>query len=125
MLKAGVSGYVLKDCLVDELTNAVRAIMKGERYLSTKIAGIVIEGYITNGSSDEDHSPLAKLSGKERQLLQLLAEGNSNKGAPRTLHVSTKTVDARRRIIMDKLNVFNISDLTKFAVREGVTSLDF
>lgn len=125
MLKAGASGYLIKDCLISELVNAIRTVMRSESYLSTRIAGIVIDSFINHGSLNEKHSKIDDLTGKERQLLQLLAEGNSNKEAARLLHVSTKTVDGRRRSVMDKLDIDNVQGLTKYAIREGITSVDF
>lgn len=125
MLRAGASGYILKDGLANELVRAVRAVKANERYLSTKIAGIVIDDYIHSGNSDSEQPVLDNLTGKERELLQLLVENKSSKEAARLLHVSIKTVDARRRDIMNKLGISGIAALTKFAVREGLTSLEF
>ena len=125
MLRAGASGYILKDGVTNELVRAIRAVTANERYLSTKIAGIVIDDYIHAGNSDSEQPVLDNLTGKERELLQLLVENKSSKEAARLLHVSIKTVDARRRGIMDKLGISGIAALTKFAIREGLTSLEF
>ena len=125
MLRAGASGYILKDGVTNELVRAIRAVTANERYLSTKIAGIVIEDYIHSGNSGSEQPVLDNLTGKERELLQLLVENKSSKEAARLLHVSVKTVDARRRGIMDKLGISGIAALTKFAIREGLTSLEF
>ena len=124
MLRAGAAGYILKDCMADELIRAIRTVMAGEQYLSPKVAKIVIAEYITDCQPHSGIPLTSKLTTKERELIQLLAENKSNKEAARLLHVSIKTVDARRRIAMDKLGITGIADLTKFAIREGLTTLD-
>ncbi len=124
ILRAGASGYILKDCLANELIRCVRVVMTGEQYLSPKVAKIVIDEYITDCQSNSDIPLTGKLTSKERELIQLLAENKSNKEAAKLLHVSIKTVDARRRIAMEKLGITGIADLTKFAIREGLTTLD-
>ena len=124
ILRAGAAGYVLKDCLADELIRGIRVVMTGEQYLSPKVAKIVIDEYITDYQSHSDIPLTGKLTSKERELIQLLAENKSNKEAAKLLHVSIKTVDARRRIAMEKLGITGIADLTKFAIREGLTTLD-
>jgi len=125
MLKAGVMGYVVKDCSTDELAGAIRAVMADERYLSPKVAKVVIEEYVRNEQSRLETSLLDELTPKERELLQMLAEGKSGKEAARLLYVSIKTVDTRRRSIMKKIDVLSMAELTKFAVREGITSVEF
>jgi len=125
MLKAGASGYILKDSLVGELIRAIYAVTAGQRYLCPKVAGIVVDDYIHAGEPKSYKPLLDRLTGKERELLQLLAENKSNKEAARLLHVSIKTVDARRRDLMSKLGMSGIAELTKFAIREGLTSVEF
>lgn len=125
MLKAGVLGYALKDGMADELVHAIRVVNSGERYLSSKVAKLVVEDYIQATEAELCRSPLDKLSIRERELLQLIAENKSTKEAAQLLHVSIKTIDARRRNIMDKLGASGIADLTKIAIKEGLTSLDF
>ena len=124
MLRAGVSGYILKDGMADELIRGIRVVMAGELYLSPKVAKIVIAEYIIDCQLQPDAPLMSKLTTKERELIQLLAENKSNKEAARLLHVSIKTVDTRRRTVMDKLGITGIADLTKFAIREGLTTLD-
>lgn len=124
MLRAGASGYILKDCMADELIRGIRVVTGGEQFLSPKVARIVITEYITDSQSHSEMPLASKLTTKERELIQLLAENKSNKEAARLLHVSIKTVDARRRTAMDKLGINGIADLTKFAIREGLTTLD-
>jgi len=125
MLKAGVLGYALKDGMADELVRAIRIVNSGERYLSDKVAKLVVEDYIQATEAEISRSPLDKLSIRERELLQLIAENKSTKEAAQLLHISIKTIDARRRSIMDKLGASGIADLTKIAIKEGLTSLDF
>jgi len=125
MLKAGVLGYALKDGMADELVHAIREVNAGRRYLSGKVAELVVEDYIQSSEAELCQSPLDKLSIRERELLQLIAENKSTKEAAQLLHVSIKTIDARRRNIMDKLGVSGIADLTKIAIKEGLTRLEF
>lgn len=125
MLKAGACGYILKDGMADELVQSIKTVNSGEQYLSGKVAKVIVEDYIRSSHSEPDSSPLSKLTVKERQLLQLIAENKTTKEAARLLHVSPKTIDARRHSIMDKLGVSGIADMTKIAIKEGLTSLDF
>ncbi len=123
MLSAGAAGYILKECLFDELVQAIQTVAMGGRYLSPRIADVVVEDYVKRLSSTAD-SPLSELTGREREVLQLVAEGKSTKQIAFELHVSTKTIEANRRQIMDKLNVHSVAELTKCAVREGLTTLE-
>ena len=123
MLDAGASGYLLKDCAFEELENAIRAVVENQTYLSSKITGDIIEYHVRQ-------SPLARssafsvLTSRERQILQLLAEGKNTKQMAACFNVSIKTIEAHRRHIMKKLNIHAVSGLTKYAVREGLTSLE-
>ncbi len=123
MLGAGATGYVLKECLFDELVQAIKAVAAGESYLSSRITGVVIEHYIKGIAAIAD-SPLSSLTSREREVLQLIAEGNTTKKIALDLHVSTKTIEANRRQIMEKLDVHSIAELTKYAIREGLTPLE-
>ena len=125
MLKIGVSGYILKDSASEELVRAIFSVAAGDNYLCPKAASLVIEDYKQNSKSFVNGSPLDILTAKERELLQLLAEGISAKEAAKLLHVSVKTTDARRRETMNKLGITSMAELTKFAIREGLTSLEF
>ena len=125
MLKAGVSGYALKDAMADELIEAIRVVNNGERYLSKKVADLVLDDYAKGFSSDSDEKNIDKLTTKERELLQLISENKTTKQAARILHVSVKTVEARRLSITKKLDASGIAELTKIAIREGLTSIDF
>jgi len=123
MLKAGASGYVLKECLFDELAQAIRTAAAGGTYLSPRITGVVVDDYVSRLSTGAD-SVLTVLTAREREVLQLLAEGKSTKQIALGLHVSGKTIEANRRRVMEKLNAHSIAELTKYAVREGITPLD-
>jgi DNA-binding NarL/FixJ family response regulator len=122
MLEAGAKGYILKECLFDELVQAIQAVIAGDGYLSSRITGIVVDGYVNRMATVAD-SPLLTLTSRERQVLQFVAEGKSTKQIALELHVSTKTVEANRRQIMQKLDIHSVAELTKYAVREGLTPL--
>jgi len=124
MLQAGASGYVLKSCLFDEVVSALHAVNSGEHYLSSKVSEIVMDDYLERLKITGELET-AKLTERERRVIQLLAEGKTTKQIGRQLHVSPKTIDANRREAMDKLGISNIAELTKFAIREGMTSAEF
>jgi len=121
-LKAGALGYVLKDCAVEELNQAIHTVAANQTYLSPKIAQMVLEKYI-NQLQDDDCSPFSTLTARERAVLQLLAEGKSTKQIAVYLCLSVKTIETHRKKIMDKLNIHSIAELTKYAIREGLTSV--
>jgi DNA-binding NarL/FixJ family response regulator len=123
MLSAGASGYVVKDSAFAELEKAIQIVMKGGRYLSPEIVGVVVDDYVQR-LSPAPGSSLAKLSEREREVLQLLAEGHSTAEIATLLQVSRKTVETHRKNLTLKLELYSVADLTKFAVREGITSLD-
>jgi DNA-binding NarL/FixJ family response regulator len=123
MLSAGAAGYILKECLFDELVAAIRAVAAGGRYLSPRITEVVVDDYVKRLSSGAE-APSASLTSREREVLQLVAEGKSTKQIALELHVSTKTIEANRRQIMEKLGMHSVAELTKYAVREGLTALE-
>jgi len=123
MLEAGASGYLLKDCAFGELVNAIRQVTTGNTYLSPRIADIVVSGYL-NKIPDSSMKAHNILTSREREILQLLAEGSAAKEIASHLNLSIKTVETHRRNIMEKLNMHNIAELTKYAVREGLIALD-
>jgi len=123
MLKAGAVGYLLKDSAFEELARAIRVVKSGKIYLSTNISDLLIKDYIRN-IKDEETSYLAKLSEREREVLQLLAEGKNVKQIAAKLDISDKTVETHRQHIMRKLEIYNLADLIKFALREGITTLE-
>jgi len=122
MLDAGASGYVLKDCAFDELAAAVRAVAGGRAYLSPAVASLVVEEYRAGRTAPRD-SAMDRLTERERQIVQLLAEGHSTKQIAARLNVSAKTVATHREHVMGKLHLGSVAELTKFAVREGLTPL--
>ena len=122
MLKAGAAGYVLKDAAFEELAAAVRAVVEGKVYVSPRVAGIVVDDLMHGGASG-DSSSAGRRTTREREVLQLLAEGKATKQAAMHLHVSVKTVETHRRNIMEKLGLDSVAELTKYALREGLTSL--
>jgi DNA-binding NarL/FixJ family response regulator len=121
MLKAGASGYILKECALEELITAVRTVTAGKIYLSPSITDIIVEDY-KHRSSDENNTIFSVLSQREREVLQLMTEGKTTKQVARRLHISPKTVEGHRLRIMDKLSIDNIAQLTKYAIQEGLTS---
>ncbi len=117
MLKAGVAGYLLKNCASEELTDAVNTVFNGSRYLSRQITDMVMDDFVAGRSLEQDVSSKI-LSSREREILQLTAEGFTCLQIAARLHISEKTVSTHRRRVMDKLNIHSIAGLTKFA-RQG------
>lgn len=125
MLKAGAKGYLLKSCTFDELRHAVLTVADGKTYLSPSIADTLVKDYIHSSSVQPSIlSPSQELTGREREVLQLIAEGLSTREIGQKLFVSESTVNTHRRQIMEKLKIHNIAKLTKFAIQEGLTFLD-
>jgi two-component system response regulator NreC len=123
MLEAGASGYLAKDASFDEVARAIRAVAGGHVYLAPNIAGLVVEDYARRASSPPAATGAA-LSPREREVLQLLAEGSSARRIARQLHINIKTVETHRRNILGKLELDTVADLVRYAIREGITSLD-
>ncbi len=124
MLAAGASGYLLKDSAGDELLGAIRVIMSGQTYLSPPVASTLVK-HVAQNAETSSAGRLHKLTDKELELMQLLSENKTSKEAAALLGLSVKTVDARRRSLMEKLGISGTADLTKIAIQEGITSLDF
>lgn len=123
MLGAGASGYLLKDCAFDELTRAISMVAKGQTYLSPAIAGEVVKEYVLSLSAAELPKN-STLTSREIEVIQLLAEGKSTKEIAALLDLSSKTIETHRSQAMVKLDIHSVAELTKFAIREGLTSLD-
>ncbi len=121
-LSAGASGYVLKDCAFEELVRAIHTVVMNRTYLSPSIADIVVESCKRTQSSPSES--FSSLTPREREVLQLLTEGASVKKIAPLLRVSAKTIETHRQHIMEKLNTRSVAELTKYAIREGLTSLD-
>jgi len=123
MLKAGASGYLLKYCASEELVNAIHLVMDKRTYLSPDIASTVVEDYVQK-LSESDASAFSLLTSREREVLQLFAEGKITRQIAAILNISVKTVEAHRKQIMEKLGFQSFADLIKYAIREGLASLD-
>ena len=122
MLQAGARGYILKDCAAEELTHAIRTVMADQFYVSPGVAGTIVDDYVRQLSTTAEEPAI--LSCREREVLQLLAEGASTACIAAELHLSIKTIETHRKRIMDKLGLRSIAELTKYAIREGLTTLD-
>ena len=123
MLKAGASAYVLKMSAFNELVQAVRAARFGQTYLSPEIAGAVIARAMQTQAPSEV-SAYSTLTSREREVLQLVAEGKASNEIAAEMHISIKTVETHRRNIVQKLGLHGTAELTKYAIREGLTSVD-
>jgi len=124
MLKAGASAYVLKSRAYEELVRAIREVMKGKKYLSPDIAQGVVDEYVEISSSLSANPAFVVLTDREREALQLITEGKSTKEVADALNVNVKTIETHRRNIMEKLNLHSVAELTKYAIREGITSVN-
>ena len=133
-LKAGAAAYLLKDGAFDELVAAIRAVVANKVYLSPRVAGVVVDDYVRRlpgdggeavaGDGGETSNAFHKLTPREREVLQLMAEGFATKEIATRLHVSVKTVETHRRQLMEKLQLYSVAEVTKYAIREGLTSLE-
>jgi two-component system response regulator NreC len=123
MLAAGASGYLLKDCAAEELSRAVRAIAADAIYLSPRISGVLVKDYVSRLSRG-DESPSSALEVEERRIVKLVAEGKTSREIASCLQMSVRTVEACRRQIMAKLDIHTTAELTKYAVRKGLTGLE-
>jgi DNA-binding NarL/FixJ family response regulator len=119
MLSSGASAYVLKEIAEEEIIPAIRAVLEGQIYLSPSVMGTIVEDYVS-----QLEKPLSTLTERERDVLKMLAEGQNTKEIAFALEVSVKTAEAHRTNIMNKLNLFTIAELTKFALKHKITSLE-
>jgi two-component system response regulator NreC len=125
VLKAGALGYLLKNSALAELVMAIQAVAKRSVYLSPKIAGVVVEDYVRHSpGSQAVGGAFGTLTPREREVLQLLAEGKTSKEIAAHLNITAKTVETHRGQIMDKLNLRSVAELTKYAIRHGLTPLE-
>lgn len=122
MFRAGAKGYLLKDCPFSELLQAIRIVAEGKTYISPSVGHTVVEDYISK--PEQQTSAFRVLSQREREVLQLLAEGKPTKQVARQLYISPKTVEAHRLRIMNKLEIDNLAELTRYALQEGLTALE-
>ena len=123
MLRSGASGYLLKDCAFEELERAIRTVVADKTFLSPTISGVVVDDYL-HRLSKADFSDSEVLTNREREVLQLMAEGKSTKQIALRLHISVKTVETHRRQIMNKLDIHTVAELTKYGIRKGPPSLE-
>lgn len=123
MVKAGASGYMLKECVFDDLINAIKVLTSGQSYLSPQVASIILNGIVKNGMLKIIEGNRVIFTLRESQILKLLAGGESAKQIASEIGLSVKSVEAIRRHIMEKAAVDNLADLTKFAIREGLTEV--
>ena len=123
ILEAGASGYVLKTGAYDELHRAFKAVIRGKTYLSPDVTQMVVDAQV-RGAPQGASSGQTTLGAREREIVQLLAEGHTSPDIARRMHISTRTVETHRRNIMKKLDLHSVAELTKYAIREGLTSLE-
>jgi DNA-binding NarL/FixJ family response regulator len=114
-MKAGAKGYVLKSQAAEDLIRAIREISRGEVYLSPSVASSVVDAYL-----DKTDTPLDPLTPRERQILQLIAEGNTTKEVARLLNISFKTAESHRNHIMKKLDIHEVATLVRYAIQQGL-----
>lgn len=121
IIRAGARGYVLKDAPTDELVRAIETVQGGEAYFSGPVAKIALNQYVNEA---DETKPVAKLSDREREVLALIAEGKSNKEIAMHLGIGVRTTETHRERIMRKLNIHSVAGLTKFAIANGISSLE-
>jgi two-component system, NarL family, response regulator NreC len=124
LVQAGASGYLLKTVTTDELVSAVRAVVGGSQVLQPAALETVLHDYLQRVHDPASHRPADELTAREREVLKLIAEGNTNQDIAELLCLSRKTVETHRGNIMDKLNLHKVTDLVKYAIREGLVGLD-
>jgi DNA-binding NarL/FixJ family response regulator len=122
--QSGAQGYLLKESAGMELVDAVRTVYAGNRYLSYRIAGTVLDDYVQQRQTAQADNPLERLSGREREILQLLVEGKSNAQIAKILSLSSKTVETYRSRLMQKLGINDLPSLTKFALQHGLIQVE-
>lgn len=124
VLRAGASGYVVKKAAPDELVGAIKAVFAGESYLSPSVSRQVIDDYLRQTANAAEEDSYQSLTDREREVLQLLAEGHTNREVAEMLSISVKTVETHRAHLLEKLGISTLADLIKFAIRKGVITLD-
>ena len=121
-LRAGAKGYLLKDSATGEIDLAIRSVIHGKTYLSPQISQTLVKEYIEN--SNTARSPLGRLTARQREILQLVAEGHTTRQIAEMLNVSVKTIETHRAHVMDKLEIRHVQGLTRFAIQTGLIQLD-
>lgn len=122
MFQAGASGYILKDSAPEELGAAIAVLRNQGVYLSSGITGVVVEDYVRRLSTKSDSA--TELSSREREVLQLIAEGRSTTEIAQLLNLSTKTVESHRKRLMDKLGLYSVAELTRYAISQGIVPME-
>jgi DNA-binding NarL/FixJ family response regulator len=123
-LKAGATGYVLKSAAFQDLIAAIETVMSNRNYISPSLSDIVMNDYVRRAQGEEKTTAVGQLTGREREVLQLIAEGKSSAEVGAMLHISVRTVDTHRHNIMTKLEIHSIAGLTKFAIGHGLCVLN-
>jgi len=123
MLEAGARGYLVKNAVLDELLTAITNVSAGRIYVSPSVTDVLVEDFLQRAKNDTDAAS-GTLSTREREVLQLVAEGKSSTQIGDILSLSERTIESHRKRIMDKLGLRTVAELTKYAIREGLTSLD-
>jgi DNA-binding NarL/FixJ family response regulator len=124
ILRAGASGYLVKQAAPTELISAIQAAHQGEAFLSPSISRKVVDDYILRAGLTDEPDSFEKLTDREREVLQLIAEGASTREIAEQLHISVKTAETHRAHLMEKLDMRSTAELTQYAIRKGVISLD-
>jgi two-component system, NarL family, response regulator NreC len=123
MLRSGALGYLLKDCALEELVKAIRTVMRHQTYISPGISDLLVQD-LANRSTADSSSAYSVLTSREREVLKFLAEGRGTLQIATTLGLSSKTIEAHRKQLMNKLGLYSVAELTKYAIRQGLASLD-
>ena len=124
ILRAGASGYLVKQAAPTELISAIQAASRGEAFLSPTISKKVVEDYVQRAGVTVESDSFQKLTAREREVLQLIAEGYSTREIAEQLHISIKTAETHRAHLIEKLGIHSTAELTQYAIRKGVISLD-
>ncbi|MEK7353904.1 MAG: response regulator transcription factor, partial [Chloroflexota bacterium] len=123
MLRAGASGYLLKDCAFEELDEAIRTVIQDRTYITPRIIDVIVKDYFSQVDKPAS-SALSALTSRQYEVLQLLAEGKTTREIASQMSLSVKTIESHRQQIINKLNIRSIAGLTKYAIREGLISSD-
>ena len=119
-LKAGAKGYLLKDSEDLDLIKAVKSLAGGGSYFSPSVSKVLLDGYLNDSGAGSGEDALSRLTGREREVLQLISEGKTNKEIARILSLSINTVESHRKHVMEKLDLHNTAEIVRFAVRKGI-----
>jgi two-component system response regulator NreC len=122
--QAGASGFILKEGAVEELVHAIRSIHQDKSFLSPTISKTLIDAYLRKMETGKTETPFDLLTDREREVLQLIAEGYTNREVAKALFISVKTVEAHRAHIMQKLNIHDVAKLVKYAIQKGLVDLN-